>query len=136
MAERTIRHVSFSFREEANDPVRPGEKIIIERKVPRGARVDIPFADDIARGEKFGAFESESGDGEQVAEVTSIRDLSDEELIFWIKEDHPKVSEVVDAAEGDTELARRLLDAEDTATGGDSRKGVIEGLTAVVGQAQ
>jgi hypothetical protein len=133
MTERTIRHVSFSYRVEAPDPMKPGETIFIEKKVAKGTTVDIPFEDDILRGEKFGAFETPRD--ESVEEVTSIRDLSDDELVAWIAEDHPKVSEVIDSAEGDPDLARRLLDAEDKATGGDSRKGVIEGLSAVLGSA-
>jgi hypothetical protein len=73
-------------------------------------------------------------DTEEVEEVSSISDMTDEELVAWIKEDKPTAHEVVDAAEGDPELARRLLDAEDTATGGDSRKSVISGLTAIIQQ--
>jgi hypothetical protein len=73
-------------------------------------------------------------DTEEVEEVSSISDMSDEELVAWIKEDKPTAHEVVDAAEGDPALARRLLDAEDEASGGDSRKSVISGLTAITQQ--
>jgi hypothetical protein len=73
-------------------------------------------------------------EGEEVEEVSSVSEMSDEELVAWIKEDKPTAHEVVDAAEGDPDLARRLLDAEDEATGGDSRKSVISGLTAIIQQ--
>jgi hypothetical protein len=74
-------------------------------------------------------------EGEEVEEVSSVSEMSDEELVAWIKEDKPTAHEVVDAAEGDPDLARRLLDAEDEASGGDSRKSVISGLTAIIQQA-
>jgi hypothetical protein len=114
------------------DPVRPGETIYAEKLASRGEIVDIPFEDDIVRGERFGAFEDESEEEETVVEVGSIAEMSDDELMTWIKEDKPTVRQVVEAAEGDPELAQRLLDAEDAATGGDSRTGVIQGLTHIV----
>lgn len=133
MAERTIKHVSFSYRIEVPDPIRPGETIISERKAARGDTVDIPFEDDVLRGEKFGAFETDLAPAE---EVESVSALSDDELVAWIREDKPTVKEVVDSAEGDPELARRLLDAEDKAHDGESRRGVLESLTAIVGRGQ
>lgn len=155
MAERTIRHASFSYRVSGPDPIRQGETIYHERKAMQGETVDIPFEDDLERGERFGAFVTEKTpaaesvvesertqpetepepeeDGE--VEELSVSEMTDEQLVEWISNDHPNVQTVVDAAEGDPENARRLLDAEDAATGGDSRKGVIDGLTAVIGNA-
>ena len=151
MALRTIRHAAFSFRVTAPDPVREGQTIVHEKKALQGETVDIPFEDDLQRGEKFGAFVTpdtpaaasvidseretleppeENTEGEE--EELSVSDMTDEELVTWIQEDRPNVQTVDDAAEGDPEQAKRLLDAEDAASGGDSRKGVIDGLTAII----
>lgn len=150
MALRTIRHAAFSYRVTAPDPVRQGQTIVHERKALQGETVDIPFDDDLERGERFGAFvspstpaaesaiESEretlqpSDEDELDEEELSVSEMTDEQLVEWIQGDHPNVQTVIDAAEGDAAQAKRLLDAEDKASGGDSRKGVIDGLTAII----
>jgi hypothetical protein len=149
---------------ELEDRFHPGRMYWIERNARQGETVDIPREEDIARGEELHAFVTEEDieaaeaaadaeaeeseemrqsqleaqakptDTEEVEEVSSVSEMSDEELIDWIKKDKPNAHEVVDAAEGDPDLARRLLDAEDAATGGDSRKSVVSGLTAVIQQ--
>jgi hypothetical protein len=163
MAERTIRHLGFWYMVELEDRFHPGKKVWIERSARQGETVDIPREEDIARGEELHAFvteedeaaakaaaEAEAEEAEEMRqsqleaqspvttpdteEVDSVSEMSDDELVAWIKEDKPTAHEVVDAAEGDPDLARRLLDAEDRATGGDSRKSVISGLTAIIQQ--
>lgn len=140
MATRTIKHAAFSYHDTVPDPIRPGEYIPTERMALQGDTVEIPMDMDLERGERFGAF---LGDGESVPGVptldtdegVSTSQLSDADLVAWIKEDGPTVQEVVDAAEGDPDQAQRLLVAEDRATGGDSRKGVTAGLTAIIANA-
>jgi hypothetical protein len=131
---------------ELEDRFHPGKMYWIERTAKQGDTVDIPREEDIARGEELHAFvteedaaaaqhEAEETDTDtEPEEVDSVSVMTDEELVAWIKEDKPTAHEVVDAAEGDPDLARRLLDAEDEASGGDSRKSVVSGLTAIISQ--
>ena len=64
-------------------------------------------------------------------EILSASEMTDEQLSTWIKDDKPTVSEVIEAAEGDPELARRLLAAEHDATNGSPRKTLVAELTAI-----
>jgi hypothetical protein len=134
---------------EIEDRFHPGKMYWIERTAKQGETVDIPREEDIQRGELYHAFvteedvaAAEAAEAEveetevdtETEEVDSVSEMSDDELVTWIKEDKPTAHEVVEAAEGDPDLARRLLDAEDEASGGDSRKTVISGLTAIISQ--
>ena len=159
MAERTIRHLGFWYMVELEDRFHPGETYWVEKTAAQGETIDIPRDEDIERGEELHAFLTEEDVAEQeaaleaeqeaiveaqqaqlivpstqVEEVDSVSQMSDDELVAWIREEKPNANEVVAAAEGDPEQARRLLDAEDTATDGDSRKSVVHGLTAIIQQ--
>jgi hypothetical protein len=62
-------------------------------------------------------------------------DKTVEELTQWIRDERPTVNQVVEASGGDEEVARRLLEAESSAQDGDARKGVVDGLMAVIARA-
>jgi hypothetical protein len=132
MAEKTIRIRFFTYNVEVDHPSDPGEKMIMSQTAWRGETVDLNDAD-VKRGEAIHAFVgSEPEEAESSAGVAlDLDSASDAELAEWIENDKPTVQEVVDAADGDPELADRLLDAENSATGNDPRKGVVEGLAAV-----
>jgi hypothetical protein len=153
MAERTVKHLGFWYMVEIEDRFHPGRTYWVERTARQGETIDIPREEDVTRGDEIHAFVTEEDLKKQEAEakaeqspilsdgtdtgteeVDSVSVMSDDELVTWIKEDKPTAHEVVDAAEGDPNLARRLLDAEDAATDGDSRKSVISGLTAIISQ--
>lgn len=55
-----------------------------------------------------------------------------EQLAEWIRSERPTVNDVVQASDGDPEVARKLLEAEGQATNGQPRRGVMEGLTSVI----
>lgn len=57
---------------------------------------------------------------------------TDDDLAAWIAEASPTVDEVVAAAGEDADLADRLLAAEKVAKSGKPRKGVEDGLRAVI----
>ena len=59
-----------------------------------------------------------------------------EELRQWIEEEKPTVNEVVQASDGQHDIAVKLLEAESAAQGGDARKGVMDGLSAVMGRSE
>mgnify|MGYP007067737297 FL=1 len=54
------------------------------------------------------------------------------ELVLWLRDAEPNVNDTIEASEGDPERARMLLKAENIVTGNDPRKGVVQGLTAVI----
>jgi len=74
-------------------------------------------------------------DGEEVEpeeELLDVNTASVDQLAEWIKEERPTINDVVQASGGDPDVARKLLEAEAQAQSGESRKGVVEGLTAVI----
>jgi hypothetical protein len=68
-------------------------------------------------------------------EVLDVSTASVDDLARWIEQEKPNVNEVVQASGGEAEIATKLLEAESQATDGDPRKGVVEGLSAVIGRA-
>lgn len=73
--------------------------------------------------------------GEEVTEEEELLEVnaaSVDDLANWIRTERPTVNDVVQASDGDPETARKLLEAESQAQDGEPRKGVLEGLTAVI----
>lgn len=116
MAERTVRILGFNYTDEKG----------IERMARKGETIDFS-EEDTARGDADGVFVTEEP---EAPEATIGPNSTDEELEAFAKD--AKVGEVVEAAGEDATLAQRLLAAENAATGNDPRKGVSEGLAAVV----
>lgn len=74
-------------------------------------------------------------DGEEDFEEEELLDVNTatvEQLADWIKTERPNVNDVVQASGGDPDVAQKLLEAESQATDGEPRKGVLEGLSAVI----
>lgn len=135
----TVAARAFPYRIEEEHPYEPDKILPQDRTAMRGETVEVLPAD-YARGMRLNAFLKEGETIEQLTSGTSgttelqfsAADATDTELINWIKDDNPTVQQVVNASEGDGEVAARLLAAEVQATGNDPRKGVIAGLEAVV----
>lgn len=73
--------------------------------------------------------------GEEVVEEEELLDVNTatvEQLADWIRSERPTVNDVVQASGGDPDVATKLLEAESQATNGEARKGVLEGLSAVI----
>lgn len=73
--------------------------------------------------------------GTEVAEEEQLLDVgtaSVDDLAEWIGTERPTVNDVVQASGGDPDVAKKLLEAESKATDGEARKGVLEGLSAVI----
>ena len=73
--------------------------------------------------------------GEEVVEEEQLLDVgtaSADDLADWIRTERPTVNDVVQASGGDPDVAKKLLEAESMATDGEARKGVLEGLSAVI----
>ena len=71
------------------------------------------------------------GEGNDV-ELVDVRTASVDDLADWIRQEGPTINEVVAASEGEPDLAQKLLEAENDATDGDPRKGVVDGLSSVI----
>jgi uncharacterized Zn ribbon protein len=134
-AKRKIRHKAFSYRVLIDSPVDPNKKVYAEKLARRGETVDL-LADDIERGEKFGAFETAATQAEDAVKELDAADLSDGDLIRLIKDRGLNVNQTIALSKGDPVQAKRLIDAENSATGNDPRITVIEGLTAVINRTQ
>ena len=72
---------------------------------------------------------------EEDVELLDVSTASVDDLVDWIRTERPTVQDVVDASGGDGDVARKLLEAEGIASDGEPRKGVLEGLTAVISRA-
>src|SRR5690349_4500350 len=119
MPERTVTCLGFRYEDEEGYIKLAG----------RGETIELSERE-AERGDRLGAFTV----AEPEAPAGGIGpDSTDEELEAFAK--GAKVSEVVEAANGDAAFAQRLLEAENAATGNDPRKGVAEGLAAVVSAA-
>jgi hypothetical protein len=134
--EVTIKIRAFPYYVTEDNPL-TGQPIRRERIARRGETVELSD-EDYNRASYFDAIRSEAdedvanavGDGTSTVDSASI-----EELAKWLQESKPTVDETVDAAEDDPVVARRLLDAENLATGQQPRKGVEDGLKAIIAQA-
>lgn len=74
----------------------------------------------------------EGGDDDE--EEMDPATASVEDLARWIEQERPTVNDVVQASDGDPEVAQKLLEAETQAHDGEPRKGVVDGLGVVIGR--
>jgi hypothetical protein len=139
--ERTINHAQFMYyvEQKVTNPLTGEEGTRLSRRIAhRGETVTIPRAEDIERGEEAGAFEvpEEEEADEEGASAEGVPDLnfdSHDDLVEWIRDDKPTVDEVVSAADSDPDKADALMNAEQEASGGQPRKGVMDRLGAIAG---
>ena len=131
MPERKIKVKAFPYYEEQVDH-RTGKTGLVEKLARRGETVDLREADvEFGEREDIDAFYKDASE-EAAAEGFNAATADLDEVVTWIEEEKPTVQETVDAAHGDPSTAKKLLDAESAATGGEPRVGVTEGLTAVI----
>lgn len=134
--EVTIKIRAFPYYVEQEDPV-TGNTVRVERVAYRGDTVELSDTD-LARAKQYDAIgDPDSSGGDTASDDDSGFDpalASVEELAEWIEEDKPTVNDVIEAAGGDPQVASRLLDAENLATGNQPRAGVVEGLSKVAGR--
>lgn len=113
------------------------EEVLSVRHAKHGDTVDIPREQDIAAGEKARAFEPD----DEVEQESPVADpsaaagpdfSSHDSLVEWMKTERPTVDTVVAAADNDPTKAEALLAAENEASGGQSRKGVVTGLEDIL----
>jgi hypothetical protein len=99
-----------------------------------GQKIDL-LSDDYVRLINGGAVvdaNSPEAEGSVDEEVLDVTTASVDDLARWIEGEKPNVQDTVNASGGEPDLARKLLEAESQATDGEPRRGVLEGLTAVI----
>jgi hypothetical protein len=147
MAPVTIKHAQFLYYTESEytDPKTGEQKTRLSRHIAmRGQTVDIPRDEDQERGETTGAFmtTADAIPADEVAEdeatsepplESSELDFSNQdELVAYLKDNKPTVVATVALADNDPEKAEALMDAEEIASGGQPRAGVMNGLQKIL----
>lgn len=137
MPKAVIKIRAFPYYEDVVNPL-TDKKEKTERVARRGQEVDLSDAD-FERAQRFDAIvkEGESadpddGDLPQFPGDVTIEAASVEQLSNWIKREKPTVDEVVQEADDDTENARKLIEAENHATGQQPRSTLVERLQEIV----
>lgn len=133
MVERTVGIKAHTYVVESKDA--RGNPKAVRKIARRGDSISVT-EEESERGDALGAFVDSPGlEAPAPAETKEGLILSEagvDELVAWLEEKKPNVKDTVEAANGDIEAARRILEAESIATGGDPRKGVAEGLGAIL----
>lgn len=104
-----------------------GELVMLRERAYNGLKLSGAIKDvktTTVEGEEVEEFEEE--------ELLDIGEASIDDLALWIQQERPTVNDVVQASDGNPEYAQKLLEAESQATNGEPRKGVLEGLSAVI----
>lgn len=146
---RKIKHAQFSYYvpTESVDMKTGRTRERLSRRIARyGEWVVIPRQEDVETGEEAGAFftdeelnptaadeEEAQGGGITDDDIDDATVPSHDELVAWIRDEHPNSASVVERAGDDPEMARALIAAENEASGGDPRKSVIEPLERIAG---
>lgn len=138
LQEVTIAIRAFPYYYDVRDLV-TGVVVRQERVAVRGETVALaPY--DMQRAEKFDAIVTEQrAEGEPTqrepgwdVNAQSLDDATVEDVSLWIQKEKPTVAEVVEEANNDPTRARKLLDAENHATGGQPRSTLEEQLNEII----
>lgn len=131
--ERTVKAAMLTYRVSTGKNVAGQETYRIKHAF-RGDTVDDSemYDSELDRFERLGVFVGDADD-ESDEEAFNVAEASDVELADWIREDRPTIQQLLDATNGDPELAQRILEAEGAATGGDPRRGLVDGVAKIVG---
>lgn len=147
---RVVKHLLFPYFVEEDSDTTPGARVFAEHLAHRGDTVKTSEMRelDLKKGERLGSFfndeelsalEKAGGVGqanlEAISSEFSASEAGPHEISEYIVENQLNVDETVALSGGDAETAQRVMEAESIASGGDSRKGVIAGLEAVIARA-
>ena len=126
--KKTIRIAMFGYD--------PDPDTGVSKEAFRGDVVDLG-KEDVERGIEIGAFVEDFSTPDPEAEgvdlVIDFETASVGEIEEWIREDRPTVAETVEIADGSPAIAEKVLEAETSAYSGEPRKGVVDGLSAILG---
>lgn len=140
--EVLIKIRAFPYYTDKVDPVtdRPVRQ---ENVAVRGDKVVLSDVD-LERAKRFDAILVDE-DGDPVTEITppvvdeeaevtqpNLETASAEEISVWLKKEKPTVDEVVAASNENVEVSKKLIEAENLATGNQPRKSLVERLDAII----
>jgi hypothetical protein len=149
MDERIVKVLGFTYAKKRESQYAPGTFIVEHAFANRGDTIDFDSLDSIdkERADQHDVFYSKeeakriqdglpptSAAGPDQEEIVLGPDSSVDDLAEWIKDDGPTVDEVLELADT-PEMAQKLLEAENKATGNEPRVGLVKGLEQVIGQA-
>lgn len=121
MAKRTIAIRYFSFIE--------GDAFV---EGHRGDKLDLS-KDAIEYGDKIGAFTASApAAAPEAPSAPDFSGMSVEEIEVFLREHKPTIPQVTNYVGDDAATARKVLAAEEAATGGQSRSTLVEGLNLVI----
>jgi hypothetical protein len=141
-----VVHAQFQYHEEVGTKVhkRTGQEVpMLATKFARnGEVIDVSIADEYIEGIERGALaevsqveaDVDAAEDEEAEEVVEEVDIdSHDDLVEWIRDDKPTAKEVVAVAGDDPERARKLMAAENEASGSQPRKAVMDPLRKIAG---
>jgi hypothetical protein len=141
---RVVKHILYAWLVERPPSVEGQPPQVVEKTAYEGQEVSVEELGPIAleRGERLGAFYTDE-EREQIdteaeelttgEEAPAFSEMSEQELGDYIRQHNLNVTNTVAIAGSDPELAVRVLEAEEIATDGDPRAGVVSGLQKIVG---
>jgi hypothetical protein len=142
---RVVKHLLFPYFIEGESAMQPGLMVFYEKIAKRGEEIDISELReaDLEKGERLGSFFNDDemrqiaragveGNLEAAGVGFDASEAGEHEIAEYITENRLTVDETVALSGGDPVVAQRVLEAESVASGGDSRKGVVAGLEAVI----
>jgi hypothetical protein len=136
-AERTDIEPGSQAAADAVSDYKNGQLILLRPQqyiglIAAGAVRDVKMSKQTVTDEEGAEYEEEVEEVEEEEQLLDVNTASVDDLILWIQQERPTVNDVVQASGGDPDVARKLLEAESKATDGEPRKGVTEGLSAVI----
>lgn len=143
---RVVKHLLFPYFVEQESDVQPGVTVWAERIAHRGETVKVSEMreSDLKKGERLGSFFNDDelkalervlesgGNPDAASSDFAASESSPHEIAEHITANSLNVDDTVALSDGDPETAQRVLEAEELASGGDPRKGVVAGLEAVI----
>lgn len=117
--------------------LKQGEFVQKEHRATRGDVIDIPesAAVRLSKPDISAFFDTiDPPTYENTEGDLQFSQMSEADLINWHRMNSPSAADVIDAAAGDPDVARRLVEAESIATGGDPREEVVLGLAEIIGR--
>src|SRR4051812_23597671 len=141
---RVVRDLLFSYLANTGEDA-AGNLILQPVDIPRDREVTVDQIGllGLKKGEDNHSFytteelrqRETGGAATATAPVTDISEAGEYELAEWIQNEKPTINEVLERVGDDKELAHRMLQAENIATGGEPRKGLEEALRLVIQEA-
>lgn len=150
LTEMVVISKSFRYYQETPSTTDPDKTVLRMRIARRGDKITLRDPD-LRKGEVTQALiteeeykrrvnrlrgvpedEGEESSATEQSYADEVKDLDLEDTVEWLETRKPTIPQTVAAADGDAEVAERLLEAEQLVTGRDARQGAIDGLQKII----